>query len=233
MHLVRDADALSTEQQYVIWAEAEVVQRRRSLRTEQYNSSGAAGVKFGPSGVARNVGRFAVIHCCAPDSLVREGESTGLNDVHWDPHTGPETKSRPKVLRNVRLKKREQHSKRSSHGMRPGRGANRGRWVANSNPQLFRGFRRCSSVVVPTGLTRTSGRVEGGIAPVFRCDPKGRGPCGPKRRVALRWPTPSWAQIPIRMPRATTRTGVILFISQRPSRPVAPSRVSLGRSSIR
>ena len=122
MHLVRDADALSTEQQYVIWAEAEVVQRRRSLRTEQYNSSWPAGVKFCPSGVARNVGRFAVIHCCAPDSLVREGESTGLNDVHWDPHTGPETKSRPKVLRNVRLKKREQHSKRSSHGMSRGVG---------------------------------------------------------------------------------------------------------------
>lgn len=70
MDLFGDANALSTEQQYVIWTETEVVQRRRSLGAEQYNSSLASGVKFGPSGVARNVGRFAVIHCCAPDSLV-------------------------------------------------------------------------------------------------------------------------------------------------------------------
>ena len=39
MNLVGDADALPAEQQYVIWTEGEAVQRRRSLRTEQYNSS--------------------------------------------------------------------------------------------------------------------------------------------------------------------------------------------------
>src|SRR3954468_16616768 len=71
--------------------------------------------------MARHLRRIPVIQGRAAYRLVRKRETAGLNDVHADVQAGAETKGRAKVLRNVRLKKRQQHSKRSTHGFGGGK----------------------------------------------------------------------------------------------------------------
>ena len=123
VHVVRNADALAPEQQDVVGPEGEIVQGRGALGGEQhYAALALGGLKIGPAGMAHDIGRFSVIHGRAADRLVGKRETARLDDVHGHAHAGPETKGRAKVLRNVRLKKREQHSKRSSHGISRGQG---------------------------------------------------------------------------------------------------------------
>ena len=114
VNLVRDAEAFAAEQQDVVGPKDEFVQWLRGLSGEQhYASAPLGGLKVAPAGMAHDIGRFAVIHRRTADRLVGKRETTRLYDVHGHPHTGAEAKGRAKVLRNVRLKKRETHSKRT------------------------------------------------------------------------------------------------------------------------
>ena len=89
----------------------EIVQRGSTPGGEQDDPSRCRSPKGIPAGMSDHLARVAIIHGRPEDRLVRQGKAAGLDDVHRGVQTSPQPDGSAKVLRNVRLKKGQQHSR--------------------------------------------------------------------------------------------------------------------------
>lgn len=161
-------------------------------------------MKIFPTHVPRHVSDGGIIHGSAPDRRVAQGEAAGLDNVQRYPQTGGQSEGCPKVLRNVRLKKGQTHSKAIRHR----------EWLGQERTNRAKAGTQFASVLIYSASSLTSSGT--GACPIVGSASQVSGPAarrrGLYRRVAARWPTPSWAKLPTFTPRAKIRAVVTSYI---------------------